>query len=343
MEVEAKEFPLKITFIIPAYNAEKTIEKCVNSVKNITEIEKEIIIIDDGSTDKTGEVVKKMLEYNRDIIYIYQQNQGVSVARNNGICKARSEYIFFLDSDDEIIADNFEIICELSKIKPDIIMAGIEVDNGGVCYRIDPPAIDENIRDELISRMTEYPYNKQCKKRHIGGKIYQYLFSTQLLRENTITFNEKLPYGEDLDFCIQAIMHASRVEIVNRPIYKYYVLQGSASHRIRNDFWHELNELYESLQSRIDDYDLTKENKFYFVHAALWHFLSAEGQSYNKNVQEILNYASKEMNEFSSAGCFNKLGPIEKIELFQFRRKKTSLLRMKIKIFQLKKKVRKYI
>lgn len=89
-----------ISIIIPAYNAEKYILETINSVINQTFKDWELIIIDDGSTDKTANIVKEFCENDKRINYYYQKNSGVSVARNFGMSKAKGEYIAFLDADD---------------------------------------------------------------------------------------------------------------------------------------------------------------------------------------------------------------------------------------------------
>ena len=95
-----------ISFIIPAYNAEKTIEKCIDSILHIQNYEIEVIIINDGSTDDT---LNKCLKIDDErVLVITQKNKGVSAARNRGILEARGDYVVFVDSDDEIDASEME-------------------------------------------------------------------------------------------------------------------------------------------------------------------------------------------------------------------------------------------
>lgn len=112
---------MKVSVIIPTYNREKTIKRCIDSVVNQSMPPYEIIVVDDGSTDKT---LKILNEHFKDIKIIKQNHQGAQVARNAGILAAQGEYIAFLDSDDEWLADKLEVqVRELIR-KPDAVICG---------------------------------------------------------------------------------------------------------------------------------------------------------------------------------------------------------------------------
>lgn len=122
-----------LSVIIPAYNAEKTINRCVKSVLNQkSKIDFEIIIVDDGSKDMTHQIIEELLIDNHNIKYIYQENQGVSSARNNGIANSKGDYIAFLDSDDEFKEDLFNDFYETYINKDfDMYMFGYDIINEG--------------------------------------------------------------------------------------------------------------------------------------------------------------------------------------------------------------------
>src|SRR5574341_1935425 len=105
----------KVSAIIPVYNGEKYIEDAIRSVLTQTFSDLELIIVDDGSTDKTGEICKGFLSDSR-VKYIYQENQGVSSARNTGIKRSNGEYVAFLDADDYWLPDKTEEQIKFLKI-----------------------------------------------------------------------------------------------------------------------------------------------------------------------------------------------------------------------------------
>ncbi|MGL5000293.1 MAG: glycosyltransferase family 2 protein, partial [Cetobacterium sp.] len=116
-----------LSVIIPAYNVEKYIKRCVDSVLNQTLKEIEIIIIDDGSTDKTSEICSQLAIQNSRIIYKKVTNGGCSKARNFGIDIAKGDYIAFLDSDDWIDKDMYKDMLEKAETeKADVVISGFK-------------------------------------------------------------------------------------------------------------------------------------------------------------------------------------------------------------------------
>lgn len=93
---------MNISIIVPAYNAEKTIERCLGSLLVGSGESVEVVCVDDGSTDKTAEIVEKMVQKDNRCKLLKQKNQGVSAARNAGLRKASGEYIMFCDADDQL-------------------------------------------------------------------------------------------------------------------------------------------------------------------------------------------------------------------------------------------------
>lgn len=113
---------MKISVIVPVYNSERYIEKCIKSIENQTYQNVELIIINDGSTDGTTEIIEKHRVYNNKIIVVNKKNKGVSFARNSGIELAKGDYLFFLDSDDWLDNDYFEkCVSEIRKNDVDIL------------------------------------------------------------------------------------------------------------------------------------------------------------------------------------------------------------------------------
>lgn len=118
---------VKFSIIIPVYNTEKYIEKCLNSVTNQFENDCEVIIVDDGSSDQSIDIVNNLITKNKydNIAVVHQQNSGLSAARNTGLINATGEYIIWLDSDDMLTNDALESLRKCALDKPDVIVSRI--------------------------------------------------------------------------------------------------------------------------------------------------------------------------------------------------------------------------
>ena len=112
----------KISIIVPVFNSEKTIERCLTSLINQSYFDIEIIVVDDGSTDRTARLIEKIAEKTSLVKYFYQENSGVSAARNLGISKSNGEYIMFVDSDDCLERNACELLISEYDVDIDFVI-----------------------------------------------------------------------------------------------------------------------------------------------------------------------------------------------------------------------------
>lgn len=200
-----------ISIIIPAYNASSYIEECINSVINQTKKEIEIIIINDGSTDNTKEIVEKYKD--KRIKFITTKNNGIGKTRNLGLKKATGKYIFFLDSDDYIAKDAMENLYKKAiKEKADIVV-------GNMLRLRDDNSLT---KDEINFPEGNLENNKtQTFKIPLGpcGK----LFNKDIL---TVNFSEEYKY-EDVPFTANAIKNSKKTVKCNDYIYFYRIHDNS--------------------------------------------------------------------------------------------------------------------
>lgn len=200
-----------ISIIIPAYNASSYIEECINSVISQTKKELEIIIINDGSTDNTKEIIERFKD--KRIKFITTKNNGIGKTRNLGLEKAKGKYIFFLDSDDYISNDSMENLYKIAiNEKADIVI--------GDMIRL----MDDNnlVKDEINFPEGNLDNNKtQLFKIPLGpcGK----LFKKDIL---TVNFSEEYKY-EDVPFVANAIKNSKKTVKCNDYIYYYRIHNNS--------------------------------------------------------------------------------------------------------------------
>lgn len=208
-----------ISIIIPCYNAEKTIKRCLESVISQTYKNIEIVIINDGSIDKTDSIIKKYINDNR-IKYYNRSNHGIGKTRNFGIKEATGEYITFLDSDDYLPNDAIDNLYKLAqKNKLDLVVSDYYVDNKNIKSEKIKSFPITNIKNNpnLIFDINLAPWNKLYKKELI---------------EN-IKFEENLKY-EDAPFVIESIIKAKRIGKLDKETY-YYVVNSNSETTIRDE------------------------------------------------------------------------------------------------------------
>jgi Glycosyltransferases involved in cell wall biogenesis len=215
---------IKITVIIPVYNIECYLEKCLNSIVNQTYRELEIILINDGSTDNSAQICKKFKKQDSRIIYIDQENKGVSATRNIGIEKASGDWISFIDGDDYIEYDTYEKIIKYLDINQSYDFASYPCIEESARYR---KQVSNNIEYDL------YEGGKVLKSIFasdlISGFMWNKLFNTRLIKDNNLRLEEDIYFCEDLLFCYEYAKIATKMIYINQDFYHYVKRECSAT------------------------------------------------------------------------------------------------------------------
>ena len=246
-----------ISLIIPCYNAERTVSKCSASVKKKKKKNLEIIVINDGSTDDTLEIIKRFQKDDPRIILLDQENAGVSKARNQGIQKAGGEFICFVDSDDWV-ENNYcaSLYNALVKTNADISIAeAFYEDEKG----------DQNLKNQTFDESVSIYDQQSALKLLLEDKIIQShpwgkLYKSTLLKD--ISFPENLEAFEDYFTMFKVFKNAQTVVKINKPVYHYVQFENSLSHNLTPKrayhFYLALMEAYSFLNSQNIDLSFKK-------------------------------------------------------------------------------------
>lgn len=206
-----------ISIIIPVYNCEKYIEKCIKSVINQTYKNIEILCINDGSTDESLKVLKKLELEDKRIIVIDKINEGVSVARNTGLDTAKGKYISFIDSDDWIDENFIEILYKtLIKKQVDVVRCNnyITTDKNEKIYNLENSSntyIDNKNISQILSNI-------------INCKLNCYVMLLLIKKEKIVNvrFNNRIHMMEDTLFYIDMLNYIENMYIFDKPLYHYF-------------------------------------------------------------------------------------------------------------------------
>lgn len=277
-----------VSIIIPVYNVEKYIEKCLNSAINQTYKNIEIIAINDGSNDKSLDILNKYEKKDNRIKVISIQNSGVSAVRNLGIKEAKGEYIFFLDSDDYIKDDLIENLTKYMDQDYDLIKyKTIYVDEyGKETERIDGPVFEEKSGTEAFNIM----YDKDV----MLEVPWLYLYKKDLFTKNNITYPEGKVHE---DFARTILIMLKAKKMCSTDIYGYYyvktqksITRGNEENRIFQKSMDILDH-YDYVMKKIEEYnldDLTKQNvKSYYANDVILEAGNLHGKNQKKYISEI--------------------------------------------------------
>lgn len=208
-----------ISVIVPIYNAEVYLEQCLDSIKKQTYKNFEVILIDDGSTDKSQEICKKFCDSDKRFKLICQKNFGVSVARNRGIEEATGKYIFFCDSDDFCNIDIFENI--MKKIgHNDLLCFGYTKTYKNTQENF---ILNTTINDSKIIR------NLIFESDYVRGYLWNKIFNLKVIKDNNIKFNENIHFCEDLIFVSDFLNYTQKVIYINEIGYNYRMRRNSVT------------------------------------------------------------------------------------------------------------------
>ncbi len=256
-----------ISIIVPVYNAENTIDRCLDSIRKQTFRDIEIIIVDDGSTDNSGNLIRKYVEADSRFCLIEKENSGVADARNIGIEHAHGEFLQFADSDDWLSenASQFLLDAMLLHDADMVISDFVRVYERSTVAMGNLPQSGRITCAEFAVHMMKAPAN------FYYGVMWNKLYRAEIVKRAKIRCSTEVPWAEDFLFNIEYLYHTRHIAVIHEPIYFYVKRKGSLIVRETNlssiikvktqafEYYKKLYdqlELYEDHKLRIRSYHL---------------------------------------------------------------------------------------
>lgn len=213
-----------ISIIVPIYNSEKTLDRCIKSIVNQKYINLEILLIDDGSTDKSKEICQKWIKMDKRIKYFLKKNTGAGDTRNYGIKKAKGQYIGFVDSDDEILPDMYDMLYNII-VKEKINVVG--------CSNYDYIENTNNKKERTLNFKDGYVDSKELimnilyQTPSAWGAVWNKLYKKDIFD------NLKFPCSSTMeDYLVSIkIFYENNIYILKKPLYIHYINENSLTHR----------------------------------------------------------------------------------------------------------------
>ena len=288
----------KVSVIVPVYNAEKYLNRCVDSILAQTITELECILVDDGSTDSSPAICDEYAARDSRVKVIHKPNGRASSARNAGIRAAQGEYIAFVDSDDWISPDMYErmleagadvCLCDYVRFNQDTERPFTQPNVAGGFYNREQ--MRKDIYPHLVMDGLEYPITISNWALLIRRSIIQ---DHDLRYREDIHVSEDAPFGSEVLYCADSFAYLKGMNL-----YHYRITQGSVSKSYKPWWWDsylKINEETENFFSKCPDYDFTqqiKSNMFYLVRAAIYYYLYDNALSraeQNKKIRAVMNH-----------------------------------------------------
>ncbi len=213
----------KLSIIVPVYNVDQYIRRCLDSLVNQTYKNLEIILVDDGSPDNSGKICDEYASQDNRVKVIHKQNGGVSSARNAELTVATGDYICFVDPDDWVVLDAYEKLLEHFEQNVDAVFFGFNIyRNSNDIEIFSPKKVGVVNREEALEQVT--------KRNHgYDASAVNKIVKTSIAKEHT--FNTELVVGEDATFWVSCIADCNSVYLDNEPYYFYLMHNASAVHK----------------------------------------------------------------------------------------------------------------
>ena len=213
----------KVSVIVPVYNGEKSIERCAGSILNQDYPELELILVDDGSRDRSWEIIQAIAAADHRVKAIHQENGGVSSARNRALAEASGTYVQFADVDDWLPMDATKMLVrEMEAQSAELVV--------GDFYRIVDGNVSEKGSIEMGGALTLQQYANAMMLSPADlyyGVLWNKLYRKDIIEQYSIRMDENISYSEDMIFNLEYLLHVKSVAILKAPVYYYQYTKGS--------------------------------------------------------------------------------------------------------------------
>lgn len=274
----------KISVIVPCYNVEPYLERCVTSILNQTYHEFELILVNDGSTDSTGKLCDRLSKTDSRIRVVHKENGGLSDARNAGIDVADGDFYSFVDGDDYLEADAYEnMISEMENADVSMVSAGMIVEDIKGNKHFNMP------KEHLVLNKEDAMLNLLSPVRTIGQSSCNKLFRKQLF--DTLRY-EKGIINEDMELLPKILDRCKLVVLLNKPVYHYVRRCGSITES-EFSIWR-----YQGINNAYDTFDFCKKKYPQLIDYAHFYVMDSLSKMY-KDLRGSVNYRDFRRQEYS--------------------------------------------
>ena len=285
-----------ISVVVPVYNTENYLVRCIESVLNQTYKDIEILLIDDGSTDSSSKICDAYERRDSRVIVTHMLNKGLSGARNAGLEKAAGDLIAFVDSDDYVDEKMLEDMYDaFSRYKPDVVCCDSYYINTASSERVNSSSYNALYSGASIVQMIENMLNNGSRKDHFSTFCCTKLFVVETIRKYNIRFVESIKTAHETPFTLSYFTHIDKVYCTNKPYYHYFQHQSAATKKTKDIsvLWGQLSEYLQVIDQIVADSRYAQRLGESFS----GEFLKCMGKSIDREAKKIgVSYRQKRRN-----------------------------------------------
>ena len=265
---------MQLSIIVPVYNCEEYLNKCIDSILNQTYKDFELILVDDGSTDDSGRIIDQYGQLYPNIVSLHKENGGPTTARREGIKKAKGEYILFADGDDWLDETMCGEMLEAAKLhNSDIVMCDMLKEAVNSRYNL-INLIDEGAYDKALMKEKLYPamlFSCETNAPAIIPSLCNKIIKRSIIEKILNNVNDTIAFGEDALCSYPALLDAEIVCVIRKPFYHYRYNGASVTNSYDKMLTSKILLLHDELKQQFDarGFDLTDQLSGYIAKCAL--------------------------------------------------------------------------
>ncbi len=279
---------MKVSIIVPVYNVEEYLRQCLDSVIGQTYADREIILVNDGSTDSSYEICKEYAEKYPEIILLEQENAGLAQARQTGLDAATGDYIGFVDSDDWLELNMYEkMMSAAENSDADIVFCNVyrNEDKKEAPYLKDGFYNREQMEKDIFPRLLA-SFDSDKQQNNIRWCNWLRIYRKSLIDKHKITFDKRFRRCQDLPFTFECTIHANSYYYLGSDyLYHNRMNYESLSKGYTKNMWGLIKPLVEYLWNVVDGYKAYDFNKAMKLRSALFAFECADNELKPNNVK----------------------------------------------------------
>ena len=299
---------MKFTFIMPVYNGSKFLKKSIPSILNQTYKNFEFIVVNDGSTDNSLQIINDLCKNQKNVKIIDKKNTGVSDTRNIAISKAKGDWIIFVDADDYIDLNALDVISkEIEDKKFDFLISNLYFNDSKIMYE-NMKNIKNGDQKQILESMISYYYGQHNYKLKYGNAriICGKVFKREIIEKYKIKFPTSIQTFEDGIFNILYCTHSKNIFVREKPFYHYNTLnQNSATHSHRKNQFEQDITTIQMLEDTINNINLSETALNYTMLEMYCTLINDVVFYYNcklgcKMLKKYYNYFEKRLNKIDN-------------------------------------------